>query len=279
MTFFTKKPYIHVRIKTDFDFDTLNIKHHLTIMRKILLLISLTIWLGACNSQKEDNKQAQTKPKDEQKLPSAEANIIPQENETLVPPQGVKEAPKNSKDDGYLVEHPEKRNVKGQQSRLTAIERLKLKGSAQLEYAQKDFNILQEDTTFTVNDNAFKINYRTVCLNDEGVAQEVIAMDGRSHRTYLISHNYKTEVSVVLNGKQTGKDIIQKDLFKGHLNPDFLRKSIIKHPQFIKFNEDNAEAVFSFLVGVPHTDWVALATVGVGQFGKSRVIKVENVGM
>ena len=257
----------------------LNIKHHLTIMRKTLLLISITIWLGACSSQQNDNKQAQTTPKEEKKVSLAEPKVVPQKKETPKPPQKVKEAPKTTQNDGYLVEHPEKKDVKGQRNRLTAIERLKLKGSAQLEYAQKDYSILQEDTTITVNDNAFKINYKTVCLNDEGVAQEVIAMDGRSHRTYLISHNYTTEVSVVLNGKQTGKDIIRKEIFKGHLNADFLRKSIIKHPQFLKFNEDNAEAVFSFLVGVPHTDWVALATVGVGQFGKSRVIKVENVGM
>lgn len=256
-----------------------NTKHHLTIMRKSLLLISIAIWFGACNSQKDNKEQAQTNKKNEKKILLAEAKVTPEKKETKTPPQQVKEAPKTTKDDGYLVEHPEKKDVKGQKNRLTAIERLKLKGSAQLEYAKKDFSILQEDTTITINDNAFKFNYKTVCLNDEGVAQEVIAMDGRSHRTYLISHNYKTEVSVTLNGKQTGKDIIRKEMFKGHLNADFLRKSIIKHPQFVKFNEDNAEAVFSFLVGVPHTDWVALATVGIGQFGRSRVIKVQNVGM
>ena len=240
-------------------------------MRKILLLISLAIWLGACNSQKEDKQQALNNKK---KLAEASLSNTPKK----LPQDKVKEAPKVKEDDGYLVKHPEKSNVQSE-NRMSAIQRLKLKGSAQLEYAKKDYIVLREDTTINIENNAFIIQYKTSCLNDEGVAQEVIPMDGRDHRTYLISHNYKTEISVILNGKPTGKDIIRKDLFKGHLNADFLRKSIIKHPQFIKFNEDNAEAVFSFMVGVPHTDWVALATVGVGQFGKSRVIKVESLGM
>lgn len=251
-------------------------------MRKILLFFSLIIWLGACTSstQEENNKQAQTQIKPTDKKQLAEASVVPQKDKTEKLPQTIKEAPKTNQEEDYLVEHPEKKDVKTQKkNNLTAIERLKLKGSAQLEYAPNDFNILKEDTTVTIEDKAFKIQYKTVCMNDKAVAQEVIAMDGRSHRTYLISHNYTTEVLVTLNGKPTGKDVIRKDIFKGHLDADFLRKSIIKHPQFIKFNEDNAEAVFSFLVGVPHTDWVALATVGVGQFGKSRVIKVENVGM
>lgn len=246
-------------------------------MRKFLLLISLTIWLGACNSQQDNKEQALKTNKEENKQLLEEASII-KKNETQKPPQKVKEAPKTKENEGYMVEHPEKKDVQ-LKNRMTAIERLKLKGSAQLEYADNDYNILKEDTIINIEENAFIIRYKTSCLNDKGVAQEVIAMDGRSHRTYLISHNYKTEVSVTLNGKPTGKDIIQKELFKGHLNADFLRKSIIRHPQFLRFNEDNAEAIFSFLVGVPHTDWVALATVGVGQFGKSRVIKVENVGM
>lgn len=240
-------------------------------MRKILLLILLAIWVGACNSQEEDKQQALN---DKKKL--AEASLG--NTQKQLPQKKVKEAPKVKEDDGYLVKHPEKNDVQAK-NRMSAIQRLKLKGSAQLEYAKKDYNVLREDTTITIENNAFIIQYKTSCLNDQGVAQEVIPMDGRDHRTYLISHNYKTEVLVTLNGKPTGKDIIQKDLFKGHLNADFLRKSIIKHPQFVKFNEDNAEAIFSFMVGVPHTDWIALATVGVGQFGKSRVIKIESLGM
>ncbi|WP_299456296.1 hypothetical protein [uncultured Microscilla sp.] len=241
-------------------------------MRKFILLISLAIWVSACNSDQKDKQQTQAHKK---KLEEAS---LAQSQEKL-PQKNVKEAPEVKEgDEGYLVEHPEKKDANAQ-SRMSAIERLKLKGSAQLEYAKKDFQVLREDTTITIDNNAFVIHFQTTCLNDGGVAQEVIPMDGRDHRTYLISHNYKTEVSVKLNGKSTGKDIIQKDLFKGHLNADFLRKSIIRHPQFVKFNEDNAEAIFSFMVGVPHTDWVALATVGVGQFGKSRVIKVESLGM
>lgn len=241
-------------------------------MRKIILLISLAIWVGACNSSDKDKQQAQ-----EHKKKLEEASLV--QNQQKSGQEKVKEAPKVKEgDEGYLVEHPEKKDANAQ-NRMSAIERLKLKGSAQLEYAKKDFKVLREDTTITIDNNAFVIQFQTTCLNDGGVAQEVIPMDGRDHRTYLISHNYKTEVSVMLNGKSTGKDVIQKDLFKGHLNADFLRKSIIRHPQFVKFNEDNAEAIFSFMVGVPHTDWVALATVGVGQFGKSRVIKVESLGM
>ena len=55
---------------------------------------------------------------------------------------------------------------------------------------------------------------------------------------------------------------------------EFLDNAIIKHPQFIRFDEEKNEAVFQFLVGIPATDYVVLAGVNLSPRGDIRIIDI-----
>ena len=97
---------------------------------------------------------------------------------------------------------------------------------------------------------------------------------GTNAKSYLISHNYKTDISITVDGNLKGKKTIDKAMFKNKLEKAFLEKSILKHPRFVKFNEETNEAVFEFIVGVPNTDWLVLAGVNLNDSGNIRIIDI-----
>ncbi|NJL11626.1 MAG: DUF4738 domain-containing protein [Microscillaceae bacterium] len=71
-----------------------------------------------------------------------------------------------------------------------------------------------------------------------------------------------------------GQQLIKKEIFKGQLDPGFLAKSILKHPQFVRFDEEKNEAIFEFIIGIPNTDWLVIAGVNLNERGKVRVIDI-----
>jgi hypothetical protein len=76
------------------------------------------------------------------------------------------------------------------------------------------------------------------------------------------------------NGKLVGAKAVEKELFKGKVDPDFLEKSIIKHPEFVRFDEEKNEAIFKFMMGVPNTDWLVFAAINLNDQGKLRIIEI-----
>ncbi|MDX2305411.1 MAG: hypothetical protein NW226_21550 [Microscillaceae bacterium] len=147
------------------------------------------------------------------------------------------------------------------------------KGS-KIEFAPLDLQVIKEDTTILSKEIKFEIFYATSCLNDSLIAQEMYDYGRTNTKSYLISHNYKTELSIKVDGVLKGNKIIHKDLFINKLDRNFLDKSILKHPRFVKFNEETNEAVFEFIVGVPNTDWLVLAGINLNDAGNIRIIDI-----
>lgn len=181
---------------------------------------------------------------------------------------------KDEKEDTLASEKPKQKepkpkNLRPQQALLKSLTK-----GAKVEFAPLDQAVIQEDTTILAHDSKFEIAYQTRCLNDSLIAQEMFDYGGTNAKSYLISHNYKTDISITVDGALKGKKTINKEMFKNKLEKAFLEKSILKHPRFVKFNEETNEAVFEFIVGVPNTDWLVLAGVNMNDAGNVRIIDI-----
>jgi hypothetical protein len=154
----------------------------------------------------------------------------------------------------------------------------KLGTGIKLEYTEPDFNITKTDTLIKTKYGDYKISYATSCLNDTLIAQEMYNYS-QYQKSYRFSHNYQTNIAMMLDGKPSGMAVINKESFVDKLERDFLEKSIMKHPQFMGFDEAKNEAVFQFLVGVPATDYVVLAGVNLSPQGQVRIIEIKMPSM
>ncbi len=143
-----------------------------------------------------------------------------------------------------------------------------------VEFAAPDFSIIQDDTLILAKSGTFEINYLTQSLNDSLIAQEMYDYGGTNAKSYLISHNYITNIAMRKNGKLVGAKSVQKQMFKGKVDADFLEKSIIKHPEFVRFDEEKNEAIFKFMMGVPNTDWLVFAAINLNDKGTLRIIEI-----
>jgi hypothetical protein len=150
------------------------------------------------------------------------------------------------------------------------FQELSKKGSVQ--YAPIDNQVISQDTSFKIKQDFYELNFATACLNDSLVAQEM--SDFAQNKTFILAHNYETDISFKVNGRATSKKTIHKYLFKNKLEKEFLEKSIIKHPQFVKFDEAKNEAIFEFIIGVPNTDWLVIAAVNLTPQGSVRIIDI-----
>jgi hypothetical protein len=151
----------------------------------------------------------------------------------------------------------------------------KLGKNAKIEFAELDREVLRQDTLVRTKHGDYKISYSTACLNDSLVALEMFNYEQGYAKSYRLQHNYQTNINMLHNGKPSGSRVIDKEIFKNKMEKAFLEKAIIKHPQFVRFDEEKNEAVFQFLVGVPATDWVVLAGVNLSPQGDVRIINVE----
>lgn len=151
----------------------------------------------------------------------------------------------------------------------------KLGKNAKIEFAELDKEVVRQDTLVRTKHGDYKISYSTACLNDSLVALEMFNYEQGYSKSYRLQHNYQTNINMLHNGKPSGSRVIEKDIFKNKMEAAFLEKAIIKHPQFVRFDEEKNEAIFQFLVGVPATDWVVLAGVNLSPQGDIRIIKVD----
>lgn len=244
-------------------------------MKKYILIYALLSILMACNLDKE---VAQTEDEDDVAGLTTTQLTKAKDLTTKNTAQKIIENEKFSDDeerDSISQEEPHQepaenfQKLRPQQQLLASLTK-----GAKVEFAPLDQGVIQEDTTITSNDSIFEISYETRCLNDSLIAQEMYDYGGTNAKSYLISHNYKTDVSISVDGVLKGNKTINKDMFKDKLELAFLEKSILKHPRFVKFNEETNEAVFEFIVGVPNTDWLVLAGVNLNDSGELRIIDI-----
>jgi hypothetical protein len=229
---------------------------------KILLnLFIIFFLLGACTKEKDQVKEADSKT-----IPttlSKNQTPVPHNRDSIK--ENLKSEAKSATD-----------SVAKLPAAPTAHQKLlqTLDKKAKIEYAPKDYSVIKNDTLVKTKSGNYQFSYATLCLNDSLIAQEMVDYAQRQSKSYLISHNYQTNISIQLNGIPTANKLIQKDLFKGKLDQDFLEKSIIKHPNFVRFDEERNEAIFEFMVGVPNTDWLIIAGVNLNSQGAVRIIDI-----
>lgn len=143
-----------------------------------------------------------------------------------------------------------------------------------IEFAPLDYSIIKDDTTIQIPTGRFEIEYLTKSLNDSLIAQEMFDYGSSNAKSFLISHNYQTSILMKKNGQLVGAKTVDKALFKGKLDREFLEKSIIKHPEFVEFDQERNEAIFKFIIGVPNTDWLVFAAINLNDSGKLRIIEI-----
>lgn len=238
------------------------------ILTYSILLLSSIITFSACTSdKKQDNEEG------EEKVPTLLSKNDDKNNDIF------KSSKKTSNED--KISEKEFKDEEANNKLMSPQMRLlsKLDKNAKIEFVDPDYAIIQNDTLIKSDENIFEISYTTACLNDSLIAQEMYDFGRTNKKNYLISHNYKTNVAVKVNGKVTGTREIKKELFLNQVDKDFLEKSIIKHPEFVRFDENKKEAVFEFMVGVPNTDWLVIAGINMQQDGKLRIIEIIAPGM
>lgn len=146
--------------------------------------------------------------------------------------------------------------------------------AAKIEYAGLDNQVIKNDTLIEAHNNQYEISYETRCMNDSLIAQVMYDYGGTNSKSYLISHNYKTDIAIKVDGILKGNKAIRKEMFNGKLDQEFLERSILKHPQFVRFDPEKNEAIFEFIVGIPNTDWLVLAGVNLSEDGEIRIIDI-----
>lgn len=229
------------------------------------------LFFCACSSEKETNTKLE-----ENTTPIAlSKNQSTNDNTALKEP----EIQNSEEKDTAIIQKEEKKSKSNQVSTAHQLLLQRLDKSVPIDYAPLDFEILKEDTLVKAKKGLFQISYATSSLNDSLVAQEMYDFNQKLRKGYLISHNYHTNISIKLNGKNTGSKVIEKALFRNKVDKDFLDKSIIKHPQFLRFDEEKNEAIFEFILGVPNTDWLVVAGINLNEYGSIRIIDIIMPGM
>ncbi len=210
-----------------------------------------------------------------------------EENAGQIQPNNKKtQTDKQQKKDSSLIKtasnnndpnDPKKEDAKeGQKSVLTPQQQLlqSIPKGVKIEFAPLDYNIIKDDTTIRIPSGRFEIEYLTKSLNDSLIAQEMFDYGGSNAKSFLISHNYQTNILMKKNGQLVGAKTVDKALFRGKLDREFLEKSIIKHPEFVAFDQEKNEAIFKFIIGVPNTDWLVFAAINLNDSGKLRIIEI-----
>lgn len=246
-------------------------------MKKItILFFVLFTTLSSCTSDKEttdDIKNENTfldKYKNQSKLKLKETTDTKKidTNSKKVTSSKIDSSKKRAEQERKLG-MAQKTVIRPQQKLLQSIPK-----GVKIEFAAPDFSLLEDDTLIVAKSGRFEIKYLTQSLNDSLVAQAMYDYSGTNAKSYLISHNYRTSISMKKNGKLVGAKAVEKELFKGKVDPDFLEKSIIKHPEFVRFDEEKNEAIFKFMMGVPNTDWLVFAAINLNDQGKLRIIEI-----
>lgn len=232
-----------------------------TRKNKIGIIYVLIFFLSACFGEKDTLKN---EPKENTPAVLPTAN---QKSKNIAHKQNEQDS---TSEKTVLVDNQTKsKELTPHQKLIAGLEK-----NLKIEYSPNDYEILKNDTSFYINQKKYQISYATGCLNDSLIAQEMLDYALQQRKSYLISHNYQTNISIKVNGITTGSKLIKKEMFKGKIDQNFLEKSIIKHPNFIRFDMEKNEAIFEFMVGVPNTDWLVIAGVNLNYQGGVRIINI-----
>ena len=242
-------------------------------MKRFFTIVGIfTITLSGCYSSKQDERNNLNRPD----LTSRTASNG--EQGTLAHKGG--KSPQEGAAESKQDEQKEAKESKKEKKRSATQNLLaRLGKNAKIEFMELDKEIIQNDTLVQTRSGNYKISYKTACLNDSLVAQEMFNYGDAYNKSYRVLHNYETNIAMQHNGQPSGSKVINKDIFLDKLGKEFLDIAIIKHPEFVRFDEEKNEAVFQFLVGVPATDWVVLAGVNLTPQGNIRVINVKKPQM
>jgi len=231
-----------------------------TFMKRLYPLTISLILLAACSSSKQQ-EQNDVKAQNLTSQNVAENNTSKEAKKQNTQKKSAK--PKE------ITQLPKEKKLSLVQTLLAGLGK-----GAKVEYVEMDKEILHNDTLVNTKSGKYKISYATACLNDSLVAQEMFNYGDSYNKTYRLLHNYETSIAMQHNGQPSGSKIISKDIFKNKMERAFLEKAIIKHPQFVRFDEEKNEAVFQFIVGIPSTDWVVLAAINLSPRGDIRIIDI-----
>lgn len=233
-------------------------------MKRILQIIVCLTLLSACSSSQQQehaeiNKDQLTSQNIAKNKGKADGNTARDAEE------GSANTPKDAN----------KEQTEGK-NKLSAVQKLlaRLGKNVKVEYSELDREVVHNDTLVRTSSGDYRFTYKTACLNDSLVAQEMFNYGEAYNKSYRLLHNYETSIVMRHNGQPSGSKIISKDLFQNKMPKEFLENSIIKHPQFVRFDEEKNEAIFQFLVGIPATDYVILAGVNLSPRGDVRIIDV-----
>ncbi len=232
-------------------------------MKRFLPVVICLISLAACSSSKQQEHK------------DAKANTLTSQNTTKNKDIAEAKASRNTLKDSATSTKSEGNTSKDtEKQKLSAVQKLlaRLGRGVKVEYTELDKEVLSNDTLVHTRHGDYQIVYSTACLNDSLVAQEMFNYGEAYNKSYRLLHNYQTSIAMRHNGQSNTGMVISKDIFQNKMEKEFLEKAIIKHPQFIGFDEETNEAIFQFLVGVPATDWVVLAGVNLSPRGNIRII-------
>lgn len=211
-----------------------------------------------------------------------ENNDASQENATQnleVTNQDNADVPDTSKT--MVVENPEtiveEVSIEPQRNPL---EELLANENAVIEYAPFDDKVITNDTTVTFDGEEYQLSYETSCLNDKRVVQQLFVLDDtNTGNRYLVTHNYKTIITIEKDGQTLVKHTIVKDLFESKVDTEFLQKSILTHPDIMDIDEEKQLIKFAFMIGIPSTDWLVVATLDLNRAGNLNILSVEPVAL
>lgn len=166
------------------------------------------------------------------------------------------------------------------QPQLDPIEELLANENAIIEYAPFDDKVIENDTTVVFEGEEYQLSYQTSCLNDKRVVQQLFVLDDtQTGNRYLVTHNYKTIITIEKDGQTLVKHTIVKDLFESKVDNEFLEKSILTHPDIMEINEEKQLIKFAFMIGIPSTDWLVVATLDMNREGNLNILSVEPIAL
>ncbi len=232
------------------------------------ILFSLFFSLGACTKDTTEKDEPIKSEEGTTQNPQTEKNTSNQK--TQKKDSSLIKTTSNGKEATKKEEKEAKKTVLSPQQQLLQS----IPKNIKVEFAPLDYNIIKNDTTIEISTGRFEIEYLTKSLNDSLIAQEMFDYGSSNAKSFLISHNYQTNILMRKNGQLVGAKTVEKALFEDKLDKEFLQKSIIKHPEFVEFDREKNEAIFKFIIGVPNTDWLVFAAINLNDSGKLRIIEI-----
>ncbi|NJL11625.1 MAG: hypothetical protein HC913_00450 [Microscillaceae bacterium] len=156
-------------------------------MRLRLPILAFGLIFFACTQEKEPT----------QKAPDTSAEAAPSSNQN---PSATINQPASlaRKDSAQKASPGPDEMAKNTSLPLNPVQALlrSLDTGRKVEFAPLDLQVLREDTLIKARAGLFEISFATDCLNDSLIAQEMFDYGGTNTKSYLISHNYKTNIAI-----------------------------------------------------------------------------------